>query len=82
MRRVYGLRAANEQDTPGLELETGPFIRRFGENHEFEYKRVPLVTRDGHLYSNVASPQESSYVKKKLLNKQRKDQALEIQKVE
>ena len=61
-------------------LQTRTFSKRFGENHEFEYKRVPLLKRDGHLYSNVASPEESGYVKKKLLNKQRKDKALEIQK--
>ena len=42
-------------------------------------KKVPLQSKDGHLLSNVASPEESNYARRKLLSKQRKELAQHVQ---
>ena len=44
----------------------------------FKLKKVPLQSKDGHLLSDVASPEESTYAKRKLLSKQRKELALHV----
>ena len=88
MARVYGLKPASEDPLVGGAAAVGGlrtvsnahFMRRLGENHGFEYKKVPLNRRDGHLLSDLASPEESTYAKRKLLTRQRKDQALRAQK--
>ena len=51
-------------------------MKRMNEPHDFEYKRVPMLRKDGHVLSDVASPKESEYVKRKLMTKQRKRYAL------
>ena len=41
----------------------------------FKLKKVPLSCKDGHLLSNVASPEESKFARRKLLSKQRAELA-------
>ena len=55
-------------------------MRRLGNDHGFEFKKVPLRKKDGHIMSDVASPDESLYAKRKLLKQERHDRALEMQK--
>lgn len=53
--------------------------QRLGENHNFELKRVPIQRKeDGYVMSDVASPKESAYVRRKLILKERKEHALHV----
>ena len=42
-------------------------------------QKVPLASKDGLLLSDVASPNESVYAKRKLLSKQREKLAMAVQ---
>ena len=59
-------------------LNSNKFMRRLGNDHGFEFKKVPLRKKDGHIMSDVASPDESLYAKRKLLKQERHDRALEM----
>ena len=39
------------------------------EQKGFELKKVPILRKDGHVLSDVASPDESRYAKRKLAQK-------------
>ena len=92
MRRVYGLNPADQTEVVGRDGAVSPlskYRKKIQANGEetiasdgqegFEYKKVPIQQRDGHMISDLASPEESRYAKRKLLSKQRKNHALEIQ---
>ena len=77
--RVNSEVGINSRRAPLKSLNSG-FAKRFGDDHGFEFKKVPLRKKDGHLMSDVASPDESMYARRKLLQQERKVRALEIQK--
>lgn len=74
MQRVYGLQPASE-----LPINAAAKTVLDGD-HGFEFKKVPLQCKgDGHIMlSDLASPEESVYAKRKLLSKQRKEYAMQI----
>ena len=60
---------------PSLKEDIFPSDDRF-----FKYKKVPLLSKDGHLdLCDVASPNESMYAKRRLNSKRRHDKARNMQ---
>lgn len=77
MRMQYGLQTVSQAKNGGKPVVSQAKSRNIlDENHGFTYKRVPMQSKDGHLLSDLASPKESVYAKRKLISKERKEHAL------
>ena len=83
MRRQYGFMPLHEiqrgAQTQRIAARDQQYVQGKPDEKCLQLQKVPLQARDGLMFSDVASPNESVYAKRKLLSKQRKELAMAVQ---